>query len=109
MLVRGIARALGIEEPVTSPTFTLVSHYPVPAPARAPGRPTDLYHVDLYRLDGEEEAGELGLEEMMAGRGVVAVEWGEKAPSLLPADAVRVRLAILPGGGREIRIEGPLQ
>ncbi len=104
VLVRGIARALGIEEPVTSPTFTLVSHYRVPGPGA--GRPADLYHVDLYRLDGETEIEELGLDELMGGRGVVAVEWGEKAARFLPADAVRVRIAITGSGGREIRIEG---
>ncbi len=117
VLVQGIARALGIEEPVTSPTFTLVSRYRAePADRQDAGFASargvfahagaELIHVDLYRIEAEEEAEELGLEEMMAGDGIVVVEWGEKAAGLLPADAARVRLSIGGPDEREIRIEG---
>jgi tRNA threonylcarbamoyladenosine biosynthesis protein TsaE len=95
VLVQGIARALGIDEPITSPTFTLISQY---------RGALDLYHVDLYRIQAEEEIEELGLEELMAGEGVVVIEWGEKAARFLPADAIRIRLILDARGGRHIRL-----
>lgn len=83
-LVQGIARGLGVEEKVTSPTFSLVREYR----GRLP-----FYHVDLYRLSGEELEG-LGLEEYLSGDGVVCVEWGEKVASLpanvLPTDYLHI-------------------
>ena len=71
VLARGIARGLGVPEttPVTSPTFTLMNHYP----ARL-----DLYHFDLYRLSDPEELIELGFDEFAHGTGVSLVEWPER-------------------------------
>ena len=76
-LVRGIARSLGApEDDVTSPTFTLVHEYQ--------GRTKKLYHLDLYRLEREEELLQLGLEEMEADpNALVLIEWGDKFPSVL--------------------------
>jgi len=75
-LVRGIARAIGAaEDEVTSPTFTLVHEYR--------GSRLKLFHLDLYRLEREEELLQLGLEEMEADpEALVLVEWGEKFPSV---------------------------
>jgi tRNA threonylcarbamoyladenosine biosynthesis protein TsaE len=101
-LVKGLARALAVEEPITSPTFTLISQYR----GSLEGRPVDLFHVDLYRLAHERELEDLGLEELMGGQGITVIEWGEKAASLLPEDAVRVRIDLAPGGARRIRVEG---
>jgi tRNA threonylcarbamoyladenosine biosynthesis protein TsaE len=101
-LVQGLAHALAVEEIITSPTFTLISQYR----GTCQGRPVDLFHVDLYRLADERELEDLGLEELMGGQGVTVIEWGEKAASLLPADAVRVRFELAPDGGRRIRVEG---
>ncbi|MDT8419251.1 MAG: tRNA (adenosine(37)-N6)-threonylcarbamoyltransferase complex ATPase subunit type 1 TsaE [Desulfuromonadales bacterium] len=71
VLARGIARGLGVPEqvPVTSPTFTLMNHYP----ARF-----DLYHFDLYRLSDPDELVELGFDEFAHGSGVSLVEWPER-------------------------------
>lgn len=66
--VRGVARGVGSEAPVASPTFQLVRVYP--------GR-LQLAHVDLYRIGSEVELRDLGLEELLDG-GVVIVEWGER-------------------------------
>jgi len=71
VLARGIARGLGVapQVPITSPTFTLMNHYP----ARL-----DLYHFDLYRLADPDELLELGFDDFAHGRGVALVEWPER-------------------------------
>lgn len=71
VMARGIARGLGVASgtPITSPTFTLMNHYP----ARL-----DLYHFDLYRLSGSEDLMDIGFDEYAFGDGVALVEWPEK-------------------------------
>jgi len=71
VLARGIARGLGVDPqlPITSPTFTLMNHYP----ARL-----DLYHFDLYRVSDPDELLEIGFDEFAHGRGVTLVEWPER-------------------------------
>ena len=66
---QGFGRALGITEPITSPTFTVVHTYDT-------GRIV-MHHADLYRLDRRSEVEDLGLDEMIEGRGVLLVEWGD--------------------------------
>lgn len=81
--VRGLARALDVSQPVTSPTYTIVNEYR----GRLP-----LYHVDLYRINDPDELFGLGFEEYVeAPRGLTAVEWAERAGDLVPANAVHVR------------------
>jgi len=99
VIVRGIARSLGIAEAVTSPSFTIVSEYEAPTP---------LVHVDLYRTGSDEELELLGLDEILARPAIIAVEWAEKATSFIRADdesVIRVRLRI-DGSEREVTIEG---
>jgi tRNA threonylcarbamoyladenosine biosynthesis protein TsaE len=99
--VRGMAAGLGIDpEDVSSPTFTLIQEYR--PSTRSIGRRV-LSHVDLYRLEGAE-VDDLGLDELSAGGGVVAIEWAEKMRTT-PPGAVRVAIADLGGDVREIRIE----
>jgi tRNA threonylcarbamoyladenosine biosynthesis protein TsaE len=75
VLAHGLALGLGISRWRGSPTFNLVHEYQ----GRLP-----FYHLDVYRLEGDE-IGDLGMEEMLAAGGVIAVEWGEKAlPYLVP-------------------------
>ena len=66
---QGFGRALGITEPITSPTFTVVHTYDT-------GRVV-LHHADLYRLDRRSEVDDLGLDELTEGRGILLVEWGD--------------------------------
>lgn len=88
-LVKGIAQAIGASaDDVTSPTFTLVQEYR--------GTKLKLYHLDLYRLEKDEELLSLGIEEMEAEPdALVLVEWGEKFPSLL--QRARGQVVIQPG------------
>jgi tRNA threonylcarbamoyladenosine biosynthesis protein TsaE len=92
--VKGLAAGLGSGAPVTSPTFTLVHEYT--------GGRLPLYHFDCYRLETPEELLGIGLDEYMDGRAVLAIEWADKFPAMLPAAARWVRFTIGPGDRREI-------
>lgn len=75
VFAQGFGRALGVEEPITSPTFTLINTYET---GRIP-----LHHVDLYRLDLLSEVADLALGELAEGSGILLVEWGEAAADTL--------------------------
>lgn len=83
---QGFGRALGIDEPMTSPTFTLVHSYP------CPGRRLTLHHADLYRLERTGDVADLALHELAEFGGIVLVEWGDVAAAGL-GDHLEVRLA----------------
>ena len=96
--VRGLARGVGAApDDVSSPTFTLIQEY-------RGGRAT-LHHVDLYRLQAAEVA-DLGLDELVSGGGIVAIEWAERWDER-PADAIDVRIEDTGDDRRQIRIERP--
>jgi len=82
---QGFAAGLGVDEPVTSPTFTLVRTYP--------GGRLKLHHVDVYRLDHLQEALDLGLAEMVDDVAVTLIEWGDVVAPALPGDFLEVGLA----------------
>lgn len=92
--VQGIARGLGIQDVIASPTFVLVRSYTATASPEHAGR--RLVHADLYRLRGQADAADLGLDEDLAGGAIVAVEWPERAPGLWPADALDVAMGAVP-------------
>jgi tRNA threonylcarbamoyladenosine biosynthesis protein TsaE len=84
-LVQGLGRGLGVDEPITSPTFTLVRCYdcePV------------LLHADVYRLDHLQEAIDLGLPELLDDGAVAVIEWGDVLAPTLPADFLELRLEL---------------
>ncbi|MCX8007522.1 MAG: tRNA (adenosine(37)-N6)-threonylcarbamoyltransferase complex ATPase subunit type 1 TsaE [Coriobacteriia bacterium] len=93
-LVQGVARGLGVAEPVTSPTFNLLVVHPGALP---------LYHFDLYRLERAEELDDIGFAEALESGGVAVIEWGDKFPAELPADRLVVRIRV--GEGDERRFE----
>lgn len=95
-ITKGIALGLGITEPITSPTFTLISEYS--------GR-LNLYHMDVYRLDSSEAFVDLGAEELVYGDGVCVIEWSEKIMDELPDSAIVVTIETLPDGRRSINLE----
>jgi tRNA threonylcarbamoyladenosine biosynthesis protein TsaE len=80
---QGLARGLGIEDPVTSPTFTIVQEYA----GRLP-----LAHVDVYRLDRVQDLYDLGFDELVDRDGVTVVEWGDLVAQVVPADHLVVRI-----------------
>ncbi len=83
-LTKSVAKGLGIEEVITSPTFNIVREYDS---GRLP-----LYHFDVYRIGDIEEMYELGYEEYFYGEGVCVVEWADLIEELLPEDAVIIRI-----------------
>lgn len=80
--VRGLARGLGVQERVTSPTFTIVNEYE--------GGRLPLFHFDMYRLGSADELFDIGWEDYLARRGVCAVEWSENVSDALDNDCLRV-------------------
>ena len=96
---RGLARGLGIDEPVTSPTYTIVNEYPR---GRLP-----LFHFDMYRLSGPDDLFDLGWEDYLVRGGVCAVEWSENVREALE-DPITVRIETDPAEEdlRKITISG---
>ena len=94
--VQGLAAALGVAGRVTSPTFCLVQEHR--------GAGVFLVHMDLYRLRNEDDVLAIGWEDYLAEGAIVAVEWPERAGSLIPNDAIRVTFTHLDGDERR-RIE----
>lgn len=82
---QGLARGLGVRDPVTSPTFTLINEYQ----GRLP-----LYHMDVYRLGGAEDMEDLGYEEYFYGDGLCLVEWANVVAPVLPAQRLEIEFLI---------------
>lgn len=109
VLVRGIAAGLGCgRDDVHSPSFTLINEYA----GRRAGRDATrgdaqprMVHVDLYRIRSEDELPGIGWDEVLHSRGVVAVEWAERALCWLPPDHLRVTLETLEGDRRRLRAQ----
>jgi len=101
-LVQGLARGLGVEQPVLSPTFVLVREYA--------GRSLTVFHLDVYRLDRFQDVMDLGLGELLDREGVVLIEWGDGIQALLPEAHLRMELTIPPDTegeeARDVVIEG---
>jgi len=85
-LAQGIGQGLGIEGPITSPSFTLVNEYRQQQ-ARLP-----FYHIDLYRIQEVQETLTLGLDEYFYGDGVCVVEWADRAAEALPTEHLWIEL-----------------
>ena len=83
--VSGMAEGLGIEERVTSPSFTIVNEYE--------GGRLPLFHFDMYRLGSADELFHIGWEDYLARNGVCAVEWSENVDEALDGDTIRVDIS----------------
>jgi len=85
VIAKGIALGLGITEPVSSPTFTVVKEY---EEGRLP-----FYHFDVYRIEDPSEMDEIGYEDYFYGNGVTVIEWSDMIRELVPDNAIRIRLS----------------
>ena len=95
--VRGLARGLGAEGRVVSPTFTIVNEFY--------GK-RDLFHFDMYRLHSADELFDIGWEDYLSRGGVCAVEWSENVPEAFDGSEIRVTIEKTSDTGRKITIEG---
>ncbi len=102
-MTKGIARGLGIQEEVTSPTYTIQSDYQ--------GR-LILHHIDAYRLSGADDFLETGIMELLGTPGSLSIiEWSERIAPLLTSgialeDLARIRISVAEDGARTIELEG---
>lgn len=87
-LAQALLAALGVRDDVTSPTYALVHEYDSP---RGP-----VHHLDLYRLRDASQLAQLGWDDILRGRGIVVVEWPERAGPMMPADARELSLEHVP-------------
>ena len=84
VFTKGIANALGIKEPITSPTFSIIKEYDGELP---------LYHMDVYRLDGVTDG--VGIEEYFNKGGVVVIEWSDTIKDILPEERLNIKFKVL--------------
>lgn len=85
VFTKGFAKGLGIQEPVNSPTFTIMQIY---EEGNLP-----LYHFDVYRIEDVEEMEEIGYEDYFYGEGVCFIEWAELIKEILPKDCKKIKIA----------------
>lgn len=98
-----LAKQLGVTEPVTSPTFTIMKQYELPA-----GKFSNLVHIDAYRFESEAEAAPLRFGEVFAQpRAIVCVEWPEYIASLIPSSAVWLTIKNSEDETRTVTVRAP--
>ena len=95
VLAQGVAKGLGVEEMVCSPTFTIVQVY---EEGRYP-----FYHFDVYRLEDPDEMYEVGVEDYFYGEGVCMVEWAEMIKEILPSSYLKIEISKDPQQGVDYR------
>jgi tRNA threonylcarbamoyladenosine biosynthesis protein TsaE len=96
-LIKSLCENLGVTEPVTSPTFSIVNEYQ--------GQDDKIYHFDFYRLKNETEALDMGYEEYFYSGAYCFIEWPEKIPNLLPQHYVSIKIEVTGTDSRKINVE----
>ncbi|SDC86860.1 tRNA (adenosine(37)-N6)-threonylcarbamoyltransferase complex ATPase subunit type 1 TsaE [Niabella drilacis] len=99
-LIYTVCQVLQVEDVVSSPTFSIINEYRFPDN----GQSASVYHMDLYRLQDEEEAVRAGVEDCLYSGHYCFVEWPEKAPDLFPGETLYVSLSVVDEERREIEI-----
>lgn len=84
LFTQGLAKGLGIDGPVSSPTFTIVQEY---ESGRIP-----FYHFDVYRIADPEEMDEIGFDDYVYGEGICLIEWAELIEEILPENCIRITI-----------------
>ncbi|MHB0754895.1 tRNA (adenosine(37)-N6)-threonylcarbamoyltransferase complex ATPase subunit type 1 TsaE [Polaribacter sp. M15] len=97
-LIKAICKALNVQDNISSPTFSLVNEYQTTENEK-------VYHFDFYRINNEEEALDMGIEEYFYNNDWCLIEWPENIQNLLPLDAVEIHLSILENQKRNIKIK----
>lgn len=85
--VSAIGRALGVEDDVTSPTFSIINEY-------AAGNGESIFHFDFYRIDNLSQAADLGLDDYFESGSLCLMEWPENVAAFLPEDTLPVRITV---------------
>lgn len=96
--IQAVCRALGVTDPVTSPSFAIVNEY------RSDSTGELVYHFDFYRVKKIDEVYDMGYEDYFYSGALCFIEWPELVEELLPADAVRVEVEVAADGGRIVRL-----
>ncbi len=97
-LIKEICKILGVDDVAHSPTFSLVNEY------KTINNET-VYHFDFYRIEDEEEAYDMGVEDYLYSNNWCLIEWPENVKNLLPLDAVEVKIMLLDDGQRNIQLK----
>ena len=84
VFTQGVAKGLGINEPVNSPTFTIIQEYE--------GGRLPFYHFDVYRIGDIEEMEEIGYDDYFFGKGICLIEWAELIEEILPSDVISITI-----------------
>lgn len=97
-LIKELVKQLGVEDVTSSPTFSLVNEY-----QSNTGKP--IYHFDFYRINSEEEAYDIGVEEYLYNDAWCFIEWGNKIKNLLPLEVVNINIDVIDTNKRTIEIK----
>jgi len=98
-ITKGIAKGLGINENITSPTYTIISEY-------KNGANPLLFHIDVYRLNNDSDFEDIGGLEILNSDGISVIEWSERIPNSLPSDVIIIKMEITGHSSRKILING---
>ena len=97
-LIKELCKSLGVLDNISSPTFSLVNEYQT-------ANNDKVYHFDFYRIENEEEAYDIGIEDYFDSKNWCFVEWPENIENLLPLDAVEIHLSLLDDEQRNIQLK----
>ena len=102
VFAKGLLNGLGIEDTITSPTYTIINEYRL---TKEPFTNLPLYHIDLYRLNNDNDFFEIGGQEILDS-GISIIEWAERIKNSLPENSIYITFEITGNTKREINIQG---